>query len=176
VAGLAVDCARRPFGFGFIAGPWRSMNSRRSNLFPTVVACIIFLAVKIGLDSAGTVVGIPSYIDYGYTVVIDHGLYDEEKDGSSTDFGFYGLLAGVMLAWRAFHIAKTHSIRGGLDLNQRRAWAAWLIGSSVYIVLSVAIDFTPIGGAFRWYVKLALAAAVFWLGRRIFEYFKSKAC
>jgi hypothetical protein len=170
-----MDSARRAFGFDFSAGPSRGMNSRRSNLFPTAVACIIFLAVKIGLDSAGTVVGIPSYIDYGYTVVIDHGLYDDEKDGSSTDFGFYGLLAGAMLGWRAFHIVKTHSLRGGLDLNQRRTWAAWLSGSTVYIALSIAIDFTPIGGAFRWYAKLALAAAVFWLGRRIFEYFKSKA-
>ena len=152
--------------------PSRDKNSRWSDFFPALVACIIFLAVKIGLDTAGTFIGIPSYIDYGYTVVVDHGLYEEEKDGSSTDFGFYGLLAGAMLAWRAFHIVKARSIRGDLDIKQRRVWAAWLIGISIYIVLSVAIDFMPIGGAFRWFTKLGLAAALFWLGRRIFEYFK----
>jgi hypothetical protein len=167
--------SRWTFGFGFIVGPSHDMKSRGSNLFPAAVACIVFLAVKMGLDSAGTVVGIPSYIDYGHTVVIDHGLYDEEKDGSSSDFGFYGLVAGAMLGWRAFHVVKTRSIRGGLGLNQRRVWAAWLIGSTVYIVLSIGFDFMRIGGAFRWYAKLSLAAAVFWLGRRIFEYFKSKA-
>src|ERR1700679_2652457 len=87
-----------------------SMNSRRSNLLPIAVGCIIFFAVKIGLDSAGTILGIPSYIDYGYTVVVNRGLYDDEKDGSTTDFGFYGLLAGAMLGWRAFHIVKTRSL------------------------------------------------------------------
>ncbi len=148
---------------------------RLSNLMPWVVAIVVFCAVKMGLDFSGEAAGIPSYVDYGETVTINHGLYDEEKDGSSTDFGFYGLLAGSMLAWRTFHMAKTRSIRGDLDLNQRRAWAAWLIGSSVYIVLSVAIDFTLTGGPFRWCAKLALAAMVIWLGRRIFEYFKSKA-
>jgi len=132
--------------------PSRDKNSRWSDFFPALVACIIFLAVKIGLDTAGTFIGIPSYIDYGYTVVVDHGLYEEEKDGSST--------------------VKARSIRGDLDIKQRRVWAAWLIGISIYIVLSVAIDFMPIGGAFRWFTKLGLAAALFWLGRRIFEYFK----
>ena len=151
------------------------MNPRGSNFIPVLVACIIFLAVKIGLDTAGTFIGIPSYIDYGYTVVIDHGLYDEEKDGSTTDFGFYGLLAGAMLAWRAFHIVKARAISGGLTTDQRRVWAAWLVGFSIYIVLSVAINFTPIRGALRWYVKLALAAAVFWLGHRVFEYYNRPA-
>jgi hypothetical protein len=85
------------------------MNSLRSNLLPIAVGRIIFLAVKIGLDSAGTILGIPSYIDYGYTVVVDHGLYDEDKGWLD-----YRLRLLWAIGWRNARLARVPYRKGAL--------------------------------------------------------------
>jgi hypothetical protein len=150
-------------------------RDRLSDYAALLAAIIVFLAVKSGLDFAGAAAGIPSYIDYGETVVIEHPLYDEERDGSSTDFGMFGFAAGAMLAWRAYYMVRTRSMRGGTERRQRRVWAAWLIGFIAYTVLAIGIDLAGIHGAIAWYGKLAVAAAVFFSGRWIFERIDSKS-
>lgn len=150
-------------------------NGNASSYAAWVAAIIVFLGVKFGLDFAGEAVGIPSYIDYGETIVVEHPLYDEEEDGSSTDFGIYGLIAGAMLAWRTYHMVRTHSWGGGVAPRQQRLWTAWLIGFTVYTALSVGIAIVSLPGAVRWGARLAGAAAVFFTGRRILERIESRA-
>jgi hypothetical protein len=138
-----------------------------------IAAIVVFVAVKGSLDIAGGALGIASYIDYGTTITVDRGLYDEEVDGATTDFGMFGLIAGAMLAWRAYHWTKTGKLNADLTREQRELWLLWFVALAFYTALSVLVTRLGLPRPLPGLTKLGIAGGIFYLGRRWYDNRKS---
>ena len=140
------------------------------NKIAVVVAVITFFAIKMSLDAAGSALGIANYIDFGASVTVDRGLYDEEVNGATTDFGMFGFVAATMIAWRVYHCIRAGKLDGNLTKVQGQTWLVWFVGAAIYTALSVAVNRLGLPHPLPLIVKLGIAGATYYLCRRWYDH------
>ena len=103
------------------------------------LSIIVTVGMIIGLIILSEKLGFAFHIDYGETIIIDHGLYDEEKDGDISNVGLYILIISSMLGWRLYHWLISGKIFGHLRYAQMIGWKYWFIGLTIVTVLTEII-------------------------------------
>lgn len=123
-----------------------------------------FGTIYAALYSLAHAVGLPTYIDFGETIVVTRGSgparYDEEISGQTTDVGLYALLASLMLAWRGYHWILSGRLSGNLDREASALWKYWFLGSTAYVLISTPVWNIPIPFGVQRLLVLAIGAGV----------------
>lgn len=105
-----------------------------------IVGLGVFVALVIGLDFIGSVLGEPSWIDYGGMVTISHGIYDGESYGGATDYGLSALALVAMISVRLGMAIKRGSWKESLTESQALDFYIWLVGIAIFTVASIVLD------------------------------------
>lgn len=100
--------------------------------FAWVVGIVSFLVLAVVTDVAGRAVGVPLQLEFDSPIVVNHSIYDEERDSSFTAFGLAATIACGMIAARIGMAVNRGSVRGGLDTEDEIQFLAWLIGLLLY--------------------------------------------
>lgn len=116
------------------------MKEKTALIFSLIATIIII----VGLSVVFGKLGFHTYIDYGETITIQHHLYDEEKDGSVTNLGWYLLVVPSMLGWRLYHWFISGEIFGNLNYAQRLTWNYWFVGLTVATILTELMYMLPL--------------------------------
>lgn len=121
---------------------------------------LCFLTVYFGFGEIAKFLGVDTYIDFGETIVVNRGIYDEEIEGETTDVGMYVLFAALMLSVRLYLWLKLGSIDGGLSVKARKLWSYWFLGASLYIIITTPIWDLDIPHFLKWICVLAVAFGI----------------
>lgn len=134
------------------------------------VGIISFFIIHFSLDTLVSKLGFSTYIDYGEEVLVTRGSgltsYEEEISGAVTDIGVFIIFISGMLCWRIFHFVLAGKLSGNLPHDQRILWQYWLLGATVYIVISTPIWSWDIPSFVQRALSLLIMGSV-WLATRI---------
>lgn len=91
-----------------------------------------WLAISTVLNIIMSKAGIPTYIDFGETIIVEHRYYEEEKDGDFTAIGTALNILAVMFAARIGMAIYEGKIDGGVSEKGNVDFFAWVGGIVLY--------------------------------------------
>ena len=141
------------------------MNEKTAGILSVIIT---FIAI-IGLSILSDKLGFATYIDYGETITIEHQLYEEEKDGSISNVGWYILIVTSMLGWKLYHWFISGKIFGNLKYEQRLLWNYWFIGLTIVTLLTEIIYMFDLHYLILRFSLLAILIATAWIFFRSYE-------
>jgi len=120
----------------------------------TMIAGLIILSEKLGFAFD---------IDYRETIIIDHGLYDEEKDDGISNVGWYVLIISSMLGWRLYHWLISGKTSGNLEYRSRLTWKYVFIGLTIVTILTETMYMFNLHHLILKFGSLAILIVTGWL-------------
>lgn len=97
-----------------------------------IVGIASWMAISTVLNIIMSKMGIPTYIDFGETITIEHRYYEEEKDGDFTAIGTALNILAVMAAARIGMAIHEGKIGGGVSKKGNIDFFAWVGGIILY--------------------------------------------
>lgn len=92
------------------------MNTDRFRIWLAwIVGISSWLAISIIFNIIMGKIGIPTYIDFGETIIVEHSDYEEEKDGEFTASGIALNILSIMFSARIGMAIHAGRIDGGVS-------------------------------------------------------------
>jgi len=128
-----------------------------------ILSVIATFAMIAGLIILSEKLDFPFYIEYGETIIIEHTLYDEEKDGSVSNVGWYILIISLMLGWRLYHWFISGKMSGNLEYRSRLTWKYVFIGLTIVTILTETMYIFNLHHLILKFGSLAILIVTGWL-------------
>lgn len=95
--------------------------------------------VNLSLSISANRLGLPTWIDYEETIVINHGFYDDERDGHSTALGLWIMFVSITLGARVGMAIFSRSWNGDVSRKGNFQLATFLICATLYaLIMTIA--------------------------------------
>lgn len=112
------------------------MTNRSLKIWAAWIAGIVVLVcVNVGLTISAEHFGLPTWIDYGETIVVSNRYYDEERDGRTTSLGLWIMFVSISLAARAGMAVVSQNWNGGVSKKGNMQLAIFLVCMSAYALI-----------------------------------------
>jgi hypothetical protein len=111
----------------------------RAGWFAWTTGIIVALAAHWLLSIAAESIGLPVWISYGEPIYIDHGSWDEERDGHSTALGWWLIAVSVAVGSRFGLAVSTGTLNGKVSRNGNAQMAIVLGAMTLYAVVMTIV-------------------------------------
>ena len=128
-----------------------------------IFSMIMVVGMIVGLIILSEKLGFTFDIDYGETITIDHGIYDEEKSGAISNVGWYILIISSMLGWRLYHWLISGKMSGNLEYRSRLTWKYVFIGLTIVTILTETMYMFNLHHLILKFSSLAILIVTGWL-------------
>jgi hypothetical protein len=130
----------------------------------------LFVFMTFTTSEISKSLGITTYIDYGETITISHRLYDEDRDGHQTGFGWFFILLSISVAIRGGMAFYTKTLSGGVSTLGNTQLSIVLGGVLAYGVTNQIIYFVlELNSFFGTLLDAASAIGILYLGFTIYQ-------
>lgn len=131
------------------------------------MSIVVFGFVYMAFSAITSVLGLPTYLDFGETINVMRGAgrysYDESISGEITDVGFYIIVMSAMISWRCYHMLLSGKMNGGLSPYSATKWFYFIVGASAYIIITTSSLFIMEPGLVQRVVGLGAGGFAVWL-------------
>ena len=111
---------------------------------PLVWAVLIIVfggALSLLLFEVAHLFGLSTYVDYGETIFIDHGIWDEERDGHHTGIGWFLIVISIVVVVRSVMAISAGNLNGGVSRLGNLQLGVWIVCFLIFVIIEAVIYF-----------------------------------